>query len=931
MKRNLIVILFLLLLAAGGYFYFYFPNKELPFSKDNSLYKAIPVNSPFFFELSSAKSVPFDNPLIRELDNAGIGSEWFAFLHKTDSLIDHTNGLSRNLQNSPFILAFDYTGRSELVPLIIKSADSNKRKEAFEKLLHTLYPPGNYNYSKKEYDNHRVTEISGDHAGEFLCFSFVNGLLLVSTKTIPVEKVIRQMQSPGIRKDSYFLEANKTAASQGVSLYINHSWLPGFFENVLNGKATERVDEFGATVRTRTSGIAEKFSDFASWSELDFRFGDETLILSGISVADDSLNHFLSVFADQQPVRFDAENILPRNTSFFCSFSFSDKKSFFEKLEDFYTHSPGYYRREERIKRFDNGLRTNVRNVFQGIVKNEVIVAATTIPVNPENKTTFFIVQTEGRSAAEDEMKKLLANYARRAEIKATDLQSSFAVDDETRFTIYRFPYPSFPGIWLGTPFALAEARYISFYDNFMVFSNSEEGLHEYLRNMVLGNTLTKEIRYQQFRQSSSSRANINVFADVNKAYSFRNELFSPSVLKHMEKNEESLRKFDMVNWQVQRDKDIYFNSVAVAYRSDVSEEAQTTWQSSVGSNVQFKPQLVVNHHDVANREIIFQDEQNNLHQVTHSGRVRWSIALPGPVLGEIHQVDYFKNGNLQYLFNTKEKLYLIDRNGNNVAHFPVPLRSPATNGVNVFDYDNNRNYRYFVAGEDRKVYAYDYEGKVVKGWVFNQTDHEVTKPVQHFRVAGKDYIVFKDKARIYVLDRRGESRVSVSARFENSDNPIVLNLDGRPKMVTTDTGGKVYYIYFDGKFEEKKTGRFSENHFFTVDDLDGNKIPDFVFIDKNEVTVMNENGKKLFSKKLDNPLRFPPNIYTFAADLKKVGVTDALANRIYLFNPDGKLHDGFPLAGNSEFSIGRLSESSSGLNLIVGSEGGKLFNYTLN
>jgi hypothetical protein len=115
------------------------------------------------------------------------------------------------------------------------------------------------------------------------------------------------------------------------------------------------------------------------------------------------------------------------------------------------------------------------------------------------------------------------------------------------------------------------------------------------------------------------------------------------------------------------------------------------------------------------------------------------------------------------------------------------------------------------------------------------------------------------------------------------------------------------------------------------VDDLDGNNIPDFVFADGNEVTVLDETGKKLFSQKLDGPIGHLPNIYTFSAGLKKVGVTDATSNRIYLFNPDGKLHQGFPLHGNSEFTIGKLSESNTGLNLIVGSEGGKLYNYTLN
>jgi hypothetical protein len=98
------------------------------------------------------------------------------------------------------------------------------------------------------------------------------------------------------------------------------------------------------------------------------------------------------------------------------------------------------------------------------------------------------------------------------------------------------------------------------------------------------------------------------------------------------------------------------------------------------------------------------------------------ALALDGPVLSEIFQIDYLANGKLQYLFSTKNKLYIMDRNGVNLENFPVTFPSPATNGVNVLDYDNNRIYRYFVACEDKKVYAYDKEGKLMPGWNFEGT-----------------------------------------------------------------------------------------------------------------------------------------------------------------------------------------------------------------
>ncbi len=916
--------------AAAGFLYFLRDKPIL--SGDNALYQAIPVSSPFFFEFNSLKSIPFENKALDELSDASVWPHFFRYSQKLDTLIENNSELSKKLRRSPFVLSFGFTGRDELVPLVIAKARESNRQAALENLLKMAWPPESFSYNSKEYGKYTITEINNAVNEEPVFWSFADGFLLVSTKSILIEQSIRQLLADGIDRNPYFSLVSRAANSQsGFSLFLNHRFFSDFVRQLVSNKTENSTDEFGETKRVNARREIEAFRNFAAWSELGFRFNEDHLLISGISAADDSLNHFLSVFADQQPVRFQAEDILPQNTSFFCNYSFNNKEAFFERLEEYFALSEGYYRREERMKRFDRGFRSNTRNVFQNLVKEEVIVAATTIPVDPKDKNVFFILHTRSRSEAEEQLKKMLDNYAVRSATDPEKLRSDFQVDNEVHFPVYRFPYPSFPGIWMGSPFSMIEARFVTFYDNYMVFANSEQGLHEYLRNMVLGTTLSKDMYYQQFRKNSSSRANMNVFVDVNKAYGLRNELFTNSLLGQMEDREESIRKFGMVNWQVQRERDIFFNSVAVAFQAEVRDEARTTWQSAVGNNVTLKPQLVVNHNDAGNHEIIMQDNQHQLSLVTAAGRVRWSIPLSGPVLGEIHQVDYYKNGKLQYLFNTKEKLYLIDRNGNNVAHFPVTLRSPATNAVSVFDYDNNRNYRYFVAGEDKKVYAYDYSGKIIQGWKFDQTDHPVTTPVQHFRVAGKDYIVFKDKSRIYIQNRQGETRVPTKARFENSGNPLTLNLDGRPKIVATDTGGNVYYLYFNGEFEEKKTARFSENHFFTVDDLDGDNVPDFIFVDGNEVTVMKENGRKMFSKKLDNQLKHPPHIYTFSAGLKKVGVVDETANRIYLFNPDGKLHEGFPLQGNSEFSIGKLSGSDAGLSLIVGSEGGKLYNYTLN
>ncbi|HSH19976.1 MAG TPA: hypothetical protein VLA03_05965, partial [Draconibacterium sp.] len=827
-----------------------------------------------------------------------------SWITKADSLIINSKNIQTGLRSDPLVMVLGLVGESDLFPLIIKKADSGNKRKSLDNLAREMYPEPEYTLEEIEYSGHIITSIKSNQNTNLFHYCFIEGLYLASPKILLVEQSIRQLSAHSITEDSNFSKVNQTANSDSeLSLYFNHKSFSDVIAGWMNPKSIISINEFGENNSTNYARGIRDFKNFAAWSELDIQIDKNEILMNGVSAVNDSLNHFLSLFTGQEPVRFKADDALPHNTAFFTCLTFSNKNLFFQKLENYFTLTDGYYKREDRLKKIEYAFRVDFKTAFQQLVKNEIIVAATDFSKNSKEKTTFFILQTEGKSDAESQLTAMLQSYAGRMDLDFNGLHSTYSIDDETRFIIYNFPFPSFPGIWLGKPFWFAEANYAAFYDNFLVFCNSKSGMEEYLYQMVLGSSLAKDSRYQQIKRNTESKTNINVYASANGAFYAKDELFNTNISKSIEKNQEFIRKINGVNWQLINEKEIFFNSLFLSFNDEnveTTEDAQTVWQSNIGNPLVAKPAFVVNSNDKENLEIIVTDAKNNLILVTKDGRVRWNIPLGEKLLSEIFQIDFLGNGKLQYLFNTQSKLYLMDRDGNNVAPFPVTLRSPATNGVSVFDYDNNRKFRYFVAGEDKKIYAYDKQGNILSGWNFDKTDFPVTTPVQHFRVSGKDYIVFKDKSRIYILDRRGETRVTSTAKFENSQNPLLLNLNGTPKIVATDNSGKVYYIFFDGKYTEIKTDKFSENHFFNADDLNGDGTLEFVFADGKELTVMSEKGKKLFSEKFKNQIKTPPGIYTFSTKQKKIGVVDEPANRIYLYDFSGKLHEGFPMPGNS-------------------------------
>jgi hypothetical protein len=312
---------------------------------------------------------------------------------------------------------------------------------------------------------------------------------------------------------------------------------------------------------------------------------------------------------------------------------------------------------------------------------------------------------------------------------------------------------------------------------------------------------------------------------------------------------------------------------------------------------------------------------------------VLWQIQLDGPILGEIHQIDLYHNGKLQYLFNTANKLYLIDRNGNSIRNFPVNFRTKATNGVAVFDYDNNKDYRFFVACTDRNIYAYNTSGNLLDGWEIFKTDHEVNQTLQHFRVEGKDYIVASDNMKDYILHRKGTIRVATNEVYPHSVNNTIF-LEERtdshePRLVTTDTKGNLRYTYFDGRHQVVNHNiTLSENHWMNIADINNNNEYDYILADSETLVVIDAKGKSILKKRFEQNISHRPNIYTFSRNSKKIGITTSAANKIYLFDNTGSLHPGFPLAGSTEFSIGFLSSELSNFNLLVGSPDGYLYNY---
>ncbi|MFC2116199.1 DUF3352 domain-containing protein [Bacteroidota bacterium] len=780
--------------------------------------------------------------------------------------------------------------------------------------------PDGASISNRRYNEIRVydTEFAGEQKG--FSFAFSHGLLILSHSSILLEQSIRQIEaSQGVADEPGFSEVARTAGRNVEgNIFLDYKTLPGVVSHIFGNAYSERVSDF---------------VHFADWSEMDVNLRPDALLLNGFTYSGTGSDDFLSVILKHQPQRLDIESAIPENVAAFFALGLDDfpgyKKDYIEHLE--IRGSGRAYLRE--LRELNEKYKMDIDNILLPVMDRQVALVMTDVRNFGWDENAYVVCNTKSRSLAEEKLRELLGIMAEKDGIALSSLYIVKPVNNDVNYTFYQIPVAYLPGKLFGKIFSGINSKYCAFYDNYLVFGNSIPALSKYIHANQLGNNLSSDLDFHQFSEYLASRSNLYFYLNIPASGKLMERFMRKDLHEKIEKEREHFSKFQAFAYQITSENEMAYNNIILKYSPDMRDDAQTVWESRLDYPVVSKPRLVTNHY-TGEKEIFVQDEGNNIYLLNNSGRILWKQKLEGRIMGDVYQIDYFKNGKLQLLFNTREELHMLDRNGNYVERYPVTLRSPATNGIALFDYEKSRNYRIALACEDRGIYLYDKTGSLVKGWTISKTEGRVGMTLKHFRVGNNDYIVFADHLTTYILNRRGESRVKVKKHFPVSRNANIIlesNTTGiKSRLTLTDSLGRVQFIYFDGTVETVDLGTYTGKHYFEYSDLDGSGRREFIFADGKELKVFNHDGSKKFSRSFKAEINTQVVIYQFSYGNKKIGLVSGGMNELYLVNNDGSLYKGFPLLGSSPFSIGVINKTTSKFNLIVGSDENFLYNYSV-
>lgn len=806
-----------------------------------------------------------------------------------------------NWANNPAIFSYHLVGKSCTSFQAIKF--SNK---AVDKAWKMIVKTSDLT-QEKVYNNVEIFKLKG--APLEYCY-FNSGFFVKSSSAILLEQSIRNLQ--GESQTDASLESLKKTKGSGVdvNIYVNYPILQ------------KMISEFSFP----NSELSTRLKQLGEWGELDYSINESNIILNGFSSYREK--DYWQIFSKQESMKMTIHEAIPAHSKGFLAFSIADMKQFRTDYEIYRQQDVSYNGYKQWLTDCNKQGATNIQAIFDQMIDGEIALRHDDYG-SPQTDESLVIVKTKSASKTKEALWGMISDYAKKTKQNSSNFSSKLSIDSETSMTIYTLPFSKAFEHLYGKVFSSIEAKYFCFYDNYLFFGPDKE---------VLKKAIMANIRKQNY-------ANEPNFIELFSSFSAKNSIFyfglSSNIIPHIEKtagdrlckesgvNSDKLGDFYALTYQMVSSGKYAYNSILLNYNPNLKDRPQTVWSSKLDAKVIGKPTFVKNH-KTNETEICIQDELNNLYLLSNSGRIIWKRPIGEAIISDIQQIDYYKNNKLQLLFNTPSKLWILDRNGNFVERFPVLLPSKASTGLSLFDYDNNKSYRIFVPTEDKRIYLYGKDGNINGDFKFKTTETPLTTPIQHFRVSGKDFIVFADKNRVYVLNRKGKERVKIKEQFSASvNNSFHLVTGEKPYLVTTDTEGSIMRIFLDGKVDKLSLPPSGEDHYLGVADIENKRRLDYIIINKDKINTYAPNGRLVYSEDIRDAQLSRPYFYKFASNVTKMGIVDTHKNEIYLINgKDGSTYKGFPLAGTTPFSIGFLNASAWRFNLIVGGDNNSLHNY---
>jgi len=829
---------------------------------------AIPENTAFFLEVKNYSELwdelNEDGSLWKTLGEIPAFNKFHSQIVEIDSIVRENEEINPLLKTTTLFIAITAVNDNEFSTIFIADLSNKKQSNDISRFIEN-YKKNEYHISNISKQHIPLYELYNSNNSKKFYYSLYKGVFIAGlNKNEVFASAVRLDNKAPITKNEAFSKLYSSAGKNvKANLYLNFSFLQNIAENLF------QEDKI---LHSALKNIKQ------GWMAMDINIKEKSFLINGFINSTDTNHNILNIFKNDEPQKIHVTKIIPDNASMFLIFGFKD---FYQSAKKMVSLAD-IENSGQTLYKINNDYDIEVEKYFNYWVGKEISMFQTLNPSDNNQIYHYLAVNTIDKKTTAERMLELTGKINPQKKINENLYKG---------YDIQQLEINNLLENFFGLSAFFISRNYYTIMSDYIVFSNSPDALMHLIDKFILKQTIENNTVYNNFAENFSDKTSLYLY--FNYAY-FLNQLkyiVQPVYKNSLEKNNKTFGNFQSFGLQLIPEKELYYMTVCFDYkRAYLKKPAIAQWQVELDTIAASKP-IVVKNISSKKNDILIADASNQLYLIDNAGQILWKRKLKEKLISHIYQIDFYDNGKLQYLFNTENYIYLIDRNSKDVDTYPVKLKSKATNGMLVVYYPDIKDYRIYLACENKKVYCMNKEAISVEGWQFKHSENLIIKPIQYFSISKTEYLVFTDtKGRLYITDRRGNEKFKMNKNLKLSLNNRIFETKGNTNhehyLVFTKETGEINMLHLpDGAIKNIKIRDFSSGHYFLHTDINNDKSKDYVFIDQTTLEIYNSSLKLIYSQQLKNPLITEPLLINDSEKIMKFGIINETDEQLTVYS----------------------------------------------
>lgn len=718
--------------------------------------------------------------------------------------------------------------------------------------------PYNHNFEGK-----KVTELYTGVSKTPICTHLVHdNYLIMSKSSLLIEDVVRKANSVSTEAVKKILAGEQyDKTGKFVRVYLNKNSLEDLATRSINNEAVCFKEILSLLLANRTyqfSVTPDKQTAFA------------------ISVG--KIHPFLQSLNDAKAGKILSGNMIPNNSALVVHLAIKNPVSW---GESFRSYAKADEQLSNMIEEKSDTYSLNLDSAYFHL-KDEAILCKVETD-NADNLGNLVILPTNNANRFMDYL-----NFEA-GKIQLVERNSSLKESFLT-YQIREIKLP-LPYMLFGPMFSGFEKTYYAAIGNYLIMADSPQILKNAISDISINNVWAKASKQNNILKRCRS-AQLTVIVNPLRAWSSTASVFKPDWISQIGAFEDKFKQYNYLMMQCIANKQVWQTSILfgkgeVGMSDAFLNKMILQKKLPLKNPIVAKPYLFKNASAKTN-ELLVRTTDNHLIFLNPTGDIFSTYQLDKPVLSDIQPIDYFKNGRMQYVFSTADRLWIYDRADTTVRFYP----SEPFNQVNLtnfsFFYDPVDKQKLIISDLHGGYYAYSKKDKTIKqlNYIFG-INHTVV-PVQSVNLGGIDYDI--------LLQESGKLHISNAAGAEVKNSPFDLKTNfNSPVFIESSATYSSYVFHAVSRQGEVITVNLKGEELNKIQLLRPGRDSDFQLLPEQNnndwlitcstgqtLGILNKRGERLFEFQNLQPNGYQIAYYNFGSEIKFLTLKTGKITKIY-------------------------------------------------